>query len=53
MEELEKFKAQAQLEEQNKIIAQRFHYDLALERNWDAAEEFLAPDIVFAFSNRG
>ncbi len=46
LEELEKFKSQAQLEEQNKIVAQRFHDDLAVERNWDLAEEFLDPNFV-------
>ena len=46
MDELEKFKAQSQLEEQNKILAQRFHYDLSVDRNWAVAEEILAPDIV-------
>ena len=47
--ELEKFKAQSELEEQNKVIAQRFHYDLALERNWEAADEILSPDIIIHY----
>jgi steroid delta-isomerase-like uncharacterized protein len=46
MAELEKFKAQSQLEEQNKILAQRWHYDLSVDRNWAVAEEILSPDIV-------
>jgi predicted SnoaL-like aldol condensation-catalyzing enzyme len=44
--ELEKFRAQAQIEEQNKVLAHRFHYDLAIDRNWDLAEEILASDVV-------
>jgi predicted ester cyclase len=43
---LEKFQAQAELEEQNKKIAERFHYDLSIDRNWEAAEEFIAADVV-------
>lgn len=43
---LEKFEAQSALEEQNKQIAERFHFDLSIDRNWEAAEEFISPDIV-------
>jgi steroid delta-isomerase-like uncharacterized protein len=43
---LEEFKAQSELEEQNKIIAERFHYDLSIDRNWEAAEEIISNDVV-------
>jgi predicted SnoaL-like aldol condensation-catalyzing enzyme len=43
---LEKFEAQSALEEQNKQIAERFHFDLSINRNWEAAEEFISDDIV-------
>ena len=44
--ELEKLTAQSELEEQNKKIAERFHNDLAIDRNWDAADEILSPDVI-------
>ena len=43
---LEKLEAQSELEEQNKIIAERFHFDLSIDRNWEAAEEFISTDVV-------
>jgi steroid delta-isomerase-like uncharacterized protein len=46
MAELEKLKAQSQLEEQNKALAERWHQDLTIERNWEVADEILAADIV-------
>lgn len=46
MATLEKFKAQSELEEQNKIIAERFHNDLAIDRNWDVVNEILSPDVI-------
>ena len=46
MAELEKQKVQLELLEQNKILAERWHQDLTVERNWDVVEEILAPDIV-------
>ena len=44
--ELKSFKDQAALEESNKAVAERWHHDLSLARNWDVAEEILAPDII-------
>ncbi|MEN8203318.1 MAG: ester cyclase [Bacteroidota bacterium] len=44
--ELEKQKAQLELLEQNKAVAERWHKDLTVDRNWAVAEEILAPDIV-------
>ena len=44
--ELEKLKAQTQLEEQNKALAERWHQDLTIERNWEVADEILAADFV-------
>ena len=52
MAELEKLKAQSQLEEQNKVLAQRFHYDLSVDRNWEVADEILASDIVIHSAGR-
>jgi len=46
MVELEKLKAQTQLEEQNKALAERWHQDLTIERNWEVADEILAADFV-------
>jgi steroid delta-isomerase-like uncharacterized protein len=43
---LEELKAQTELEEQNKKIAERFHYDLSLKRDWEAAQEFISEDII-------
>lgn len=43
---LEKLVAQSELEEQNKQIAERFHFDLSIDRNWEAAGEFISDDIV-------
>ncbi len=45
-EELDELKAQVQLEEQNKIIAARWHDDLSLNKNWEVANEILADDII-------
>ena len=53
VEELEKLKAQTALEEQNKQIAQRFHFDLSLDRNWEAAGEFISDDIVIHMQGGG
>ena len=44
--ELDEMKAQVQLEEQNKIVAARWHNDLSLDRNWDAANEILAEGVI-------
>lgn len=44
--ELEKQKAQLQLEEQNKALAERWHYDLSVDRNWEVADEILSPDFI-------
>lgn len=44
--ELENFKANLQQLEKNKAVAERFHYDLSLNRKWDVADEFIAPDII-------
>ncbi|MGW8315355.1 MAG: ester cyclase [Bacteroidales bacterium] len=44
--ELQTYRDQAALEEANKAVAERWHYDLALARNWEVAEEILAPDIT-------
>ena len=46
MAELEKLKAELQLVEQNKALAERWHYDLSRDRNWEVADEILAPDFV-------
>jgi predicted ester cyclase len=43
---LEKLNAQSELEEQNKKIAERFHYDLSIDLNWEAAKEFISDDII-------
>jgi predicted ester cyclase len=45
-EELDKMKAQEQVEEQNKELAERWHSDLGLNRKWEVADEILAADIV-------
>ena len=47
--ELEELKAEQQLPEQNKKLAERWHNDLFLACNWEVAEEILAPDIVVHF----
>jgi len=47
--ELEELKAEQQLPEQNKKLAERWHNDLFLACNWEVAEEILAPDIVIHF----
>ena len=44
--ELKSFRDQAALEESNKAVAERWHMDLTVARNWEVAEEILAPDIV-------
>lgn len=44
--ELEKFKAQMELEEQNKALAERWHYDLSIDRNWDVMADILSEDFV-------
>ena len=46
MAKLEELKAQSELEEQNKKIAERFHTDLTIDRNWDAAGEFISNDVI-------
>jgi len=46
MAELETLKAQSQLEEQNKILAERWHQDLTIERNWEVVDEILSADFV-------
>ena len=46
MAELEKLKTQSQLEEQNKALAERWHQDLSINRNWEVADEILAADFV-------
>ena len=46
MAELEKLNAQSQLEEQNKVLAERWHQDLTIDRNWEVAGEILAADFV-------
>ena len=51
--ELEKLKAQTQLEEQNKALAERWHQDLTIERNWDVADEILASDFVLHYDAPG
>lgn len=47
--EFEELKAELQLPEQNKKLAERWHNDLFLACNWEVAEEILAPDIVVHF----
>lgn len=47
--ELEELKAELQLTEQNKKLAERWHNDLFIACNWEEAEEILAPDIVVHF----
>jgi predicted ester cyclase len=44
--ELEDLKAQAQVEEQNKALAERWHQELTVDRNWETADEILAPDFT-------
>ena len=46
MAELEKQKVQLELQEQNKALAERWHQDLTIERNWEVVEEILATDFV-------
>jgi len=46
LDELQAFKDQAALEESNKAVAERWHHDLALARNWEVVEEFVAPDMI-------
>jgi steroid delta-isomerase-like uncharacterized protein len=50
---LEELKAQSELEEQNKKIAERFHFDLSIDRNWEAAEEFISEDVVIHMQGGG
>jgi predicted SnoaL-like aldol condensation-catalyzing enzyme len=44
--ELKSFKAQAELEQSNKAVAERWHMDLSQNRNWEVADEILDPGIV-------
>jgi len=44
--ELEELKAELQLLEQNKKVAERWHNDLFIACNWEVAEEILSQDIV-------
>ena len=44
--QLEKYQAELSKLEDNKALAERWHTDLAINRNWKVAEEILAPDIV-------
>ena len=55
-------KALAQLEEQkaelqkladNKVLAERWHNDLGIDRKWEVADEILAPDIVLHMPGMG
>lgn len=47
--ELEELKAEVQLTEQNKKLAERWHNDLFIACNWKVAEEILASDIIVHF----
>lgn len=53
MAELEKLKTQSQLEEQNKALAERWHQDLTIDRNWEVADEILAKDFVLHYDTPG
>jgi len=44
--QLEAYKAEMQKLEDNKALAERWHTDLGLDRNWEVADEILDPDIV-------
>ena len=44
--ELEKMKAQSELEEQNKHLAEKWHMEPWVNWNWAALDEICAPDIV-------
>jgi predicted ester cyclase len=43
---LEEQKAEMQKLEDNKALAERWHSDLGIDRNWEVADEILAPDII-------
>jgi steroid delta-isomerase-like uncharacterized protein len=43
---LAELKAQSELEEQNKALAERWHYDLSIDRNWDVMADILSEDFV-------
>jgi predicted ester cyclase len=46
LDELQAFKDQAALEDSNKAVAERWHHDLSLARNWAVVDEFVAPDMI-------
>ncbi|MFO7671902.1 MAG: ester cyclase [Bacteroidales bacterium] len=51
--QLEEYKAELQNLEDNKALAERWHTDLGIDRNWEVAEEILAPDIIIHMPGGG